>query len=278
MAKIAAIQMTSGMDLNDNLKMAKKLLEEAVTHGATVAVLPENFPLLGKGEEYKKIKCSIQETEGHGKIQDFLSHTARKLNLWIIGGTIPLTSETPEKSYAACLVYNAQGEKIARYNKLHLFDVTLNSQESYKESDTIVAGNNIVVVDTPVGRIGLSVCYDIRFPELFRELFKRGAEILIVPAAFTIPTGKAHWEILLRARAIENFCYVVAAAQWGTHGQGRETYGDSMIIAPYGEVITRLTQGNGVIIADIDLERVYSARRKIPVGEHQRIFIDYHNF
>ena len=278
MAKIAAIQMNSGMDLNDNLKMAKKLLQEAATRGARVAVLPENFPLLGKGEDYKKIKNSIQEMEGHGQLQDFLAATAQELKLWIIGGTIPLSSDTPEKSYAACLVYNAQGEQIARYNKIHLFDVNLNAQESYKESDTIVAGNNIIVVDTPVGCIGLSVCYDIRFAELFRELFKKGAEILIVPAAFTVPTGKAHWEVLLRARAIENFCYVVAAAQWGRHGQERETYGDSMFIAPFGEVITRLPSGNGVIIADIDLESVYSARQKIPVGEHQRIFTDKQNF
>lgn len=272
--KVAAIQMTSGLDLDANLAMAKTLLEEAAAKGAVLAVLPEMFALLGRGDACTQAKRAIQEEKGSGKIQDFLSATANRLNMWIVGGTIPLKSHEAHRSYAACLVYNADGENIAEYDKIHLFDANLSHQECYAESSVTMPGDTIVVIDTPIGRIGLSVCYDIRFPELFREMFRRGAQILMVPAAFTVTTGQVHWEVLLRARAIENFCYVVASAEWGVHGGGRETFGDSMIIAPTGEILSRLAAGTGVVIADIDLEFLNREREKIPVGSHQRIFHD----
>jgi len=276
--KIAAIQMTSGMDLDANLMLAKKLLTYAAKQGALLAVLPEMFPLMGKGEEFKVAKTAIQEQLGQGKIQDFLANEAKRLNMWIVGGTLPLASDDPNKNYAACLVWNAKGEVVAHYNKMHLFDVTLSETEFYKESESTMAGDRIIFLDTPVGRVGLSVCYDVRFPELYRAMFLRGAQVFVIPSAFTVPTGRAHWEILLRARAIENFCYVVAAAQWGEHGQGRKTFGHSMIVAPTGKVMTSLPEGLGVVMAEIDLTFLQKEREKIPVTQHQRIFCDVSAF
>ena len=272
--KVAAIQMTSGMDLDQNLAMAQQLLEEASAKGALLAVLPEMFPLLGQGEACTQAKRAIQEEKGHGKIQDFLSAQAKRLNMWIVGGTIPVKSHEAHRSYAACLVYNAQGENVAEYDKIHLFDAVLSDDECYLESSATLPGNDIVVIDSPIGKIGLSVCYDMRFPELFREMFRRGAQVFLIPAAFTVTTGQMHWEVLLRARAIENFCYVVASAEWGVHGGGRETFGDSMIVAPTGAIIDRLAAGVGVVIADIDLDFIDRERQKIPVHHHQRIFPD----
>lgn len=273
-AKVAAIQMTSGMDLDQNLMMAKTLLEEAAAQGAALAVLPEMFPLLGRGAACTEAKRAIQEEKGQGKIQDFLSNQAKRLNLWIAGGTIPLKSHESHRSYAACLMYNAQGDIVAEYDKIHLFDATLSEHECYLESEATMPGQHIVVLDTPIGRAGLSVCYDMRFPELYREMFRQGAQVFLIPAAFTVTTGQMHWEVLLRARAIENFCYVVASAEWGVHGGGRETYGDSMIVAPTGAIITRLAAGTGIVMAEIDLEQLQHERQKIPVANHQRIFHD----
>lgn len=267
--KIAAIQMSSGLSLEANLEQAGHKLEEAVAQGAALAVLPEMFPLIAPNGS-----VSIQEHKGQGRIQDFLSQTARRLNLWIIGGTIPLVSPEPHRAYAASLVFNDQGECVAEYDKIHLFDVSLSEHESYRESETIYPGSQIVVIDTPVGRLGLSVCYDLRFPELYREMFQRGAQVFVVPAAFTVPTGTLHWEVLLRARAIENFCYVVAAAQWGTHESGRKTFGDSLIIDPNGQILAQLISGTGVIVSEIDLNLIQRQRSKIPVHEHVRISID----
>lgn len=272
--KVAAIQMTSGIDLKSNLEMAKALLAQAASEGASLAVLPEMFPLLGNGAEFTWAKNAIQEQPGHGPIQDFIASEAKRHGIWIVAGTIPLASEFPEKSYASSIIFDDRGNQIARYDKLHLFDARLNEAESYKESDSTVPGNNIVVVDTPVGKLGMSVCYDLRFPELYREMFSQGAELFAVPAAFTVPTGKAHWEILMRAAAVQNFAYVIGAAQYGVHGMGRETYGDSMIVAPGGEIISRLPKGPGVITAEIDLGLVAQYRHRIPVGAHQRIQMD----
>lgn len=269
--KIAAIQMQSGMNLKNNLEIAKALLAEAAKKDAILAVLPEMFPLLGTGKSFISEKLAIKEEEGHGLIQDFLSQQAEKLGIWIIGGTIPLTSEYANKTYATCLVFNDKGKKVARYDKIHLFDVTVSATENYKESDSTISGDKIVLIDSPLGRIGLSVCYDIRFPELYRSLFNQGAEIIVVPSAFTLLTGQQHWEILTRARAIENLCYVVCPAQWGEHGGGRRTYGNSLIIDPKGEIVARLSEGNGVIISEINQDLILNERKRFPIKEHQRI-------
>lgn len=271
--KIAAIQMNSGMDLSQNLALARTLLKEASDKGATLAVLPEMFPLLGSGCSFTSKKLLIKEKEGSGQIQRFLSEQARELGIWIIGGTIPLESNDQNKTYASCLVFNNKGTQVARYDKIHLFDVTLSPSESYRESDTTMPGDKIVVVDTPLGRIGLSVCYDIRFPELYRALFNLGADIIVIPSAFTLQTGKEHWEILARARAIENFSYVVCSAQWGKHGDSRETYGNTLIVAPSGQIIAHLEEGNGVVLSEIDSELIKAQRKRMPVKDHQRITI-----
>jgi nitrilase len=269
--QIAAIQMTSGMDVAQNLAQAGQLLEQAAQRGALLAVLPEMFPLLGQGRSFKQARMEIQETLGHGPIQDFLASTAKRLGLWIIAGTIPIKSVDPMRSYAACLVFNAQGEMIAHYNKLHLFDAVLSKTEAYQESENTMPGEDIVVVQTPVGKVGLSICYDIRFPELYRALLKKGAEIFALPAAFTVTTGRMHWDVLTRALAIHHFCYVVAAGQYGVHGMERETYGHSMIISPNGQVLAQLPHGTGVITAEIDLEKLAQCRKQIPALLHQRI-------
>ena len=274
---VAAIQMTSGMDLQANLNMARALLKQAADAGAKLAVLPEMFPLLGVGEEFKKAKQAIQEEPGQGPIQSFLSEQAKTNNMWIVGGTIPLSSEHPQKSYAATLVFDDQGKQVARYDKLHLFDATLSTSEAYQESAAMMHGNHITVIDTPVGRAGIAVCYDLRFPELFRAMFSLGAQIFIVPAAFTVPTGKAHWDILLKAIAVQNFAYVVASGEYGIHGGGRQTYGNSVILNPNGEELARLAEGVGVVTAAIDLNYLHEQRKKIMIESHQRIFMNCGN-
>lgn len=256
MKKIAAIQMTSSMDLPANLAMAEALLQEAAHEGADLAVLPEMFPQLGKGESF---------TPDDGTLQEFLSTQSMTLGMWIIGGTIPMPTENPAKNHASTLVYNDQGKMVARYDKMNLFDACVTSNEAYNESDSITRGTKLTVIETPVGKIGLGVCFDIRFPEMFREMLAMGAEIFAIPAAFTVPTGQAHWEVLTRALAVQNFAYVIGAAQFGTHGGGRQTHGDSLIIAPSGDILARLPEGPGVITADIDLEQVQTLRAHIPI-------------
>lgn len=268
--RVAAIQMTSGMDVTNNLAQAEQLLLQAAKQGAVLAVLPEMFPLLGKGPAFKAARIQLQETDGSGPIQDFLSRTAKQLGIWIIAGTMPLKSADPTRAYAACLVYDANGDRVARYDKLHLFDAKLSDSEAYHESDTTVPGNKIVLVQTPVGKVGLSVCYDMRFPELYRELLSLGAEIFAVPVAFAVTTGKMHWDVLTRAIAIQNFSYFIGAGQYGRH-VGRETYGNSVIIAPNGEVLSRLEQGAGVVIATINLAELANLRAQLPALKHQRI-------
>jgi len=267
--KISAIQMTSTASLVENLAIVETLMNKAVAEGASLIVLPEMFPIAGM-ETTDKIRVS--EPFGTGQIQDFLSQQAQKNNLWIVGGTIPLKTDNPNQISAACLVYNDQGKVVGRYDKIHLFDVDISQTESYRESATTHPGSTVTVIDTPVGKLGLAVCYDIRFPELFRRLFNLGAEIFAIPAAFTVSTGQAHWEILARSRAIENFCYVVGACQTGKHDNGRKTYGHSLIINPWGEVINSLAEGTGVITAEIDREKLHEIRKKMPIADHQKLY------
>lgn len=269
MTKVAAVQMASGPNVTANLYEAERLITKAAEADARLVVLPENFAIMGMQETDK---VAVREPEGRGPIQAFLAEQARRHGVWLVGGTIPLEASVPGKVRAACLVYDSSGERVARYDKMHLFDVRITeSAESYTESRTIEPGERLAVIETPFGRLGLAVCYDLRFPELFRGLFARGMEILALPAAFTAITGRAHWEVLVRARAIENFCYVVASAQGGYHFNGRETHGDSMIVEPWGGVLDRLPRGSGVVLGEVNLERVRDIRRNFPVAEHRRL-------
>jgi deaminated glutathione amidase len=271
MGKVAAIQMTSGHIVADNLAAAAALLTEAKDAGADIACLPENFCFIGLKDADK---LAIAEADGNGPVQQFLSDTARRLKMWILGGTIVLRGDTPTRVANSSLLIDDAGKRVARYDKIHLFDVTIPGRnEQYRESSHVMPGREPVLADTPVGRLGLSVCYDMRFPELYRELVAQGAEWLAMPAAFTVPTGRAHWETLLRARAIENLCYVVAPAQSGTHSSGRETYGDSLIVDYWGQVLSRLAKGTGVITADIDLGKQAESRVRFPALANRQLGI-----
>lgn len=271
MTRVAAVQMASGPNVGANLLEAGRLIATAVDAGAQLVVLPENFAIMGMAETDK---VAIRETPGSGPIQDFLANQAQKLGIWLVGGTIPLAASAADKVRAACLLYNDKGQVVARYDKMHLFDVRLNEgEETYVESQTIEPGNTPVVVDTPFGRLGLAVCYDLRFPEQFRSMLEQGMQLFVLPSAFTAITGRAHWEVLVRARAIENLCYAIAAAQGGFHVNGRETHGDSMIVDPWGTVLDRLPRGSGVVAADIDLARVTNTRRSFPAVSHRRLRI-----
>lgn len=268
-SKIAAIQMASGSQVQGNLMEASRLIKLAAGQGADMVVLPENFAIIGQVEAERVVEA---EVEGQGIIQDTLSQLAESLGIWVVAGTIPLKTDDPKKSTASSMVYNDKGEQVARYDKIHLFDVLLEeSAERHNESETTVAGTKTVVVDTPFGKIGLSVCYDLRFPKLYRELIEKGAEILLIPAAFADTTGKAHWEPLLRARAIENLSYVIAPAQGGYHVNGRATYGNSMMIDYWGKVVDVAGKGSNVIMMDIDLEAQRRVRKNFPVLEHRKL-------
>jgi nitrilase len=261
--------MTSSHVVEENLALAGRLLRQARDAGAAVACLPENFAFIGL-KEADKLK--IAEADGEGPVQQFLGQTARELGLWILGGTINLRSDTEGRVANASLLFDAHGRRVARYDKIHLFDVGIPGRnEQYRESSTVVPGKRIVVADTPVGRLGMSVCYDMRFPELYRDMVAQGAVWLAMPAAFTVPTGKAHWETLLRARAIENLCYVVAPAQVGTHTSGRETYGDTLIVDYWGQVAARMPTAEGVITLQLDLPRLAEARGRFPVLENRQL-------
>ena len=265
--KVAAIQMVSTNCLQDNLKQAQELIEECVKSDVKLVVLPENFAFMGATENEK---VSVGEALGEGPIQDFLASISVDNGIWLIAGTVPIQTNQSEKVSASCLVYSPQGQRVARYDKIHLFDVGV-SDEVYQESKCVEPGNKPIAVETPIGCIGLSVCYDVRFPELYRVLFAQGAEILTVPAAFTQITGRAHWEILLRARAIENQCYVIAPNQGGRHPGGRETYGHSMIIDPWGQILSQHEQGPGVVIAEFNPQEQAQVRAKFPVSLHRKI-------
>src|ERR1700731_3368599 len=269
MGKVAAVQMTSSHIVADNLAAAGGLLRKAKDAGAEIACLPENFSFIGLRDADK---LQVAEADGDGPVQSFLSETARKLKMWILGGTIVIRGDSDVRVANSSLLIDAAGKRVARYDKIHLFDVTIPGRdEQYRESTHVAAGRMPVLADTPVGKLGLSVCYDMRFPELYRELVAQGAEWLAMPAAFTVPTGQAHWETLLRARAIENLCYVVAPAQSGTHTSGRETYGDSLIVDYWGQVLSRLAKGTGGITAEIDLGKEAETRARFPALDNRQL-------
>lgn len=261
--------MASSPQVNGNLYEAEKLVAEAVNAGAKLVALPENFALMG--DEMDKLK--VKESDGIGPIQDFLANLAKKYAVWVIGGTIPIIGDDDKKVRAACLVFNDKGERVARYDKIHLFDVSVpGTKEVYRESDSIEPGTETKLIDTPFGRLGIAVCYDLRFPEFFRKMVQEGMEILVIPSAFTQETGAAHWELLLRARAVENLCYVIAPNQGGFHLNGRKTFGHSMIIDPWGVILDCYKTGSGFVLADIDRERLEKVRANFPALKHRRIF------
>ena len=267
--KLAALQMTSSADVAVNLQVARELVLEAAQRGAAFAALPENFAFMGMGESDK---LKIGEAYGTGPIQDALARMARDARLWLVGGTLPLRGADANKVSAGSLLYAPSGICVARYDKIHLFDVDLPGKtESHRESRCIAPGSTPVVAETALGRVALAVCYDIRFPELFRQQARMGMDGIVLPSAFTVPTGRAHWETLLKARAVENLCWLIAPAQSGFHANGRETYGDSMIIDHWGRVLARLPRGTGVVIADIDMAAQQSAREKFPALQHRRL-------
>jgi predicted amidohydrolase len=263
--RIAAVQMVSGPDIAQNLRDADRLVAEAAARGAKLVALPEYFPLIS-GNETDKVRA--REQEGEGPLQDFLREAAVRHQVWLVGGSIPLAASVPDKVRNACLVFDDAGRRVARYDKIHLFGFSRGT-EQYDESRTIEAGRDIVAFDSPVGRVGLSICYDLRFPELYRAM--GAVDLLVVPAAFTHTTGRAHWELLLRARAVENLCYVLASAQGGTHPSGRQTWGDSMVVDPWGMVLERLPTGPGVVTAEMDPARIADLRASLPALAHRTI-------
>ena len=272
MSQIAAIQMASGPNVISNLSEAARLISDAVNAGAKMVVLPENFAFLGQTEADL---LDHVEDDGHGPMQDFLAEEAKKHSVWLVGGTVPMRGTDAKRIRQVCLLFNDEGQRVARYDKIHLFDVHIaDADENYKESETIEPGDEVVVVDTPFGKLGIAICYDLRFPELFRRMLAKGVELIAMPSAFTAITGKAHWESLVRARAIENLSYFIAADQGGYHVSGRETHGDSMIVDPWGLVMARLPSGAGYIMADVDLEHVNKVRSNFPAHMHRRISCD----
>lgn len=266
--QVAAIQMNSGADVAVNLREAGKLLAKAAAQGAELVVLPENFALMARSDAER---LAAGELDGSGSIQDFLAEKARHLRVWIVGGSVPVLAGD-DKVYARSPVYNAQGERVACYDKMHLFDVTVNAAgESYHESRSFAPGPAPVVVPTPFGKLGLSVCYDLRFPELYRALVAQGAELFTVPSAFTYTTGARHWALLNRARAVENLAFVIAAAQTGEHDDGRQTWGHAMIVGPWGEVLAERATGPGVVMATLDRTEQRRLRMRFPALEHRRL-------
>jgi nitrilase len=263
--RVAAVQLASGPSVAANLNEARRLIAMAVKQGAKLVALPEYFPIMGM-HETDKVK--VREPEGKGPIQQFLAETAKKHKIWLVGGSVPLESGDPARVRNSSLVYDDKGKLVARYDKIHLFGFEM-GKEQYSEQRTIEPGSEVKVVDSPFGRLGLSICYDLRFPELYRAM--KDVDIIFVPSAFTETTGKAHWETLIRARAIENLAYVVAPAQGGYHLNGRETHGDSMIVDPWGVVLDRLPRGSGVVIAGINPDYVRRLRKSLPALAHRTL-------
>lgn len=267
--KVAAIQMVSGTDLHHNLQQAQQLLQQAAHAGAELAVLPEYFAFMGQRDTDK---LALQEPWGHGPVQDFLARTARELQLWLVGGTLPLASAEPQRASNSSLAYNPVGDCVARYDKIHLFCYD-NGREHYDEAQTLLPGHQptafeLIDRNGQAWRVGMSVCYDLRFAELYRAL---QADILLVPAAFTHTTGQAHWEVLLRARAIENQAYVVASAQGGLHDNGRRTWGHSLVADPWGQVLAQHASGSGVVLAELDTVHLQQVRTQLPALQHRRL-------
>jgi predicted amidohydrolase len=265
MNTVAAIQMISSPSVQDNIVSARRLVGQAADAGAQLVLLPEYWAIMGHSDSDK---VALAEQPGHGVIQDCMAQMAREHGIWLLGGTMPLQTEVPGKVFNTTLVYDPQGAPVARYDKMHLFGFC-NGSESYDESRTIVPGTLVGSFDAPFGRVGLSVCYDLRFPELYRALGP--CALMVVPAAFTHTTGLAHWEILLRARAIENQCYVLAAAQGGLHPNGRRTWGHSMLIDPWGKVLTELVEGEGFVAGAIDADLLASVRNNLPALKHRTL-------
>lgn len=274
--QVAALQLNSGSDVQQNLEQAGAQLERAATGGAILAVLPENFALMS---ETRTERTNIAEADGDGPVQTFLSERAREFSLWIVGGTLPIRGPDPDRPFSACCVYDDSGKRVARYDKIHLFDVQVPDAdrqddaagvEMYRESSFTAPGSETCVVSTPWGNLGVAVCYDLRFPEQFRQMLSGGFELLAVPAAFTVATGSAHWELLLRARAAENLAYIVAAAQVGAHPGGRYTWGHAMIVSPWGEVLVDAGSTPGVVLADYNSGEVNRLRQQFPVLQHRR--------
>lgn len=265
--RLAAVQMASGGRVSSNVAEIRRLVALAADGGANLVLLPENAFLMGRNETDK---LAIREADEGGPLQDLLAELAASHGLWLIAGSLPMHGRDPQRARQSCLVFDDGGRRVARYDKLHLFDVRVSEEEQYRESQTLEPGERAVVVETPFGGIGLSICYDLRFPELYRALVAQGAELIVVPSAFTARTGEAHWRPLLRARAIENLCYVVAANQGGFHLNGRETHGASMIVDPWGRVLDSLGRGCGVALADFDREALLSLRQRFPALDHRR--------
>lgn len=266
MTQASVLQMISNASVRANISQAESLIEVAKRSGSELAVLPENFAFMGMKESDKLSICEHFLT---GEIQQMVAAMAKKYQIWIIAGTIALRSETcPGKVRASSLVFDDKGKVAARYDKIHLFDVALSPHETYHESQTVEPGDSPVIVDTPLGVVGLSVCYDLRFPELYQRLRALGATVFAIPSAFTAATGLAHWQILLRARAIENLCYVLASNQGGTHQNGRSTYGHSMIVDPWGQVLAAASIGASHIIAEVNETTVETLRKQLPCDKH----------
>ncbi len=267
--KIAAVQMVSGSEVEKNLRTVKNLINLAIEQNVELLALPENFACMGMKETDK---LGIREKQGDGPIQEFLKNAAKENGLWIVGGTIPIDSGNDQQIISRCQVYDDQGHCTGYYDKMHLFDVKVpDSTERYSESDTIQPGKEVLVLDTPFGKTGIAACYDLRFPELFREMLNQGAELFVVPSAFTELTGRAHWKLLVRTRALENTCYMIAPNQGGIHINGRETYGHSMIVDPWGRVLNQLEKGLGLVVGEIDPERVKQIRENFPSVEHRKL-------
>ena len=263
MSKVAAIQMVSTPVVEQNIATATRLVGEAAAQGAQLVLLPEYWAIMGMSDSDKVARA---EALGRGPIQDCMSALAREHGIWLLGGTLPLASDDPQRVINTTLVYDPQGKHVGRYDKIHLFGFTKGS-ESYDEARTIVPGKAVGTVETAVGKVGMSVCYDLRFPELYRAMGP--LDLIVVPAAFTYTTGKAHWEILLRARAIENQCYVLAAAQGGEHVNGRRTWGHSMLVDPWGEVKSVLAEGEGIVHGEVDPSFIESVRESLPALKHR---------
>lgn len=263
--KLAAVQMISGPDVAANLAEAERFIAGAAEAGASGVVLPEYFCLMSPDDQ---AKVRIREREADGPLQRFLAETARRHKVWLIGGTVPLMADVPDLVRNSCLVFDDRGERVARYDKLHLFNFD-NGREAYDEARSIEAGSDAVVFEAPWGNTGMSICYDLRFPELFRHF--GAVNLIVVPAAFTATTGRAHWEVLLRARAIENQCYVLASAQGGEHPHGRRTWGHSMLVDPWGEIVASLEQGAGFVVGELDLQRIAEVRDNLPALRHRKL-------
>jgi nitrilase len=261
--RVAAVQTISGNDVAANLREAEPLVAQAARDGARLIVLPEYFGIFGARASDK---VAVREEDGVGPQQDFLARLAQAHSVWLVGGTVPLACDDPSRVRSACLIYGPQGKRVARYDKIHLFAFT-RGDERYDEGKTIEPGTDVVTTELPCGRVGLSVCYDLRFPELYRRMGELA--LILAPSAFTATTGAAHWHLLLRTRAIENQCYVLAAAQGGLHPNGRRTYGHSLLIDPWGAIVAEHAEGPGIVIGDIDPERIAQVRIELPALSHR---------